>query len=122
MSTRPRIRTLKPDMWQDERVGQLTRDQRLLFVALITLADDFGRFRALPAAIIGHAYPYDDDAARKLPGWLRALAASGLIVLYEHDGIPYGWLPKWDSHQRINRRAEHSSLPEPSVNGKAAKP
>ena len=117
--SRPRIRTLKPDVWQDERVGRLGRDERLLFVGLITFADDEGRFRALPAAILGHVYPYDHDITpRKVTAWLEALDASGLIVLYDHDGTSYGCLPKWSSHQRVNRGTP-STLPEPSLNGKA---
>jgi hypothetical protein len=68
MTFRPRIRTIKPEMWADEKVGQLSRDARLLFVGLITMADDEGRLRGCPAAILGHVFPYDDDALRKLDG------------------------------------------------------
>lgn len=110
MSSRPRIRTLKPEMWNDERVGQLGRDERLLFVVLITMADDEGRFRALPSAILGHGFPYDDDAARKLERWLVTLTTSGMVRLYEVNGVRYGCLPKWTDHQRINR-ASPSLLP-----------
>lgn len=38
VNSRPRIRTLKPECWQDEKIGQLSRDARLLFVGLITMA------------------------------------------------------------------------------------
>lgn len=113
MSTRPRIRSLKPEMGQDEKFGQLSRDSRLLFIGLISLADDEGRFRALPSVILGHWYPYDLDAHRKLTGWLDELAAKRMVVLYTADGVPYGWLPGWH-HQRINRKTP-SLLPAPPV-------
>jgi hypothetical protein len=70
--SRPRIRTLKPEMWADEKVGALTRDARLLFIGLITLADDAGRFRAMPSAILGHVFPYDLDALKKQESTLPA--------------------------------------------------
>jgi len=107
---------LKPECWQDEKIGRLSRDARLLFVGLITLADDEGRFRALPSVILGHVFPYDSDAARRLQGWLDELAAPGLVVFYEHAQTAYGALPNWAQHQRVNR-ANESDLPPPSVNG-----
>lgn len=116
MSGRPRIRTLKPECWHDERIGSITREARLLWVGIITLADDEGRFRALPQAILGHVFPYDEDASRRLGRWMTELEQAGLIVLYEREGIRYGLLPKWSEHQRINRGTP-SVLPEPSVNG-----
>lgn len=112
MTFRPRIRTIKPEMWADEKVGQLSRDARLLFVALITMADDQGRLRALPPAIIGHAYPYDTDAARKLDGWLNELGACGLVEFYTHGGVLYASLPGFVKHQVINK-SKPSELPVP---------
>lgn len=117
--TRPRIRTLKPEVWQDEKVGGVSRDARLLFVGLITLADDEGRFRALPSVLLGHVFPYDDDAGRKVKGWLNELLEQGLVDLYEVQGHPYGSIPKWEKHQRINR-PNQSILPAPSLNGHGA--
>ena len=112
--SRPRIRTLKPEMWQDEKVGRLSRDARLLFVTLITAADDDGRFRAVPQLLIGHGFPYDEDAPKRLQGWLKALSDTGLVVLYEVDGVPYGVLPNWSSHQKINRPSPSLLPPPPS--------
>ena len=114
MSTRPRMRSIKPELWQDEAVGDLSRDARLLFIGLITMADDEGRFRALPSLILGHVFPYDVDALRRLDGWLREVADAGLIVLYEVDGRPYGVLPGFRRHQRINRPSP-SRLPAPPI-------
>lgn len=117
MTTRPRIRSLKPEMWADEKIGALSRDARLLFVGLITMADDEGRFRALPSAILGHVFPYDDDAARRLERWMRELESQGLVTRYEAEGFTYGSLNGWRKHQKINR-PQASSLPTPwSLNG-----
>ena len=117
MTTRPRIRTLKPETWADEKIGRLSRNARLLFVGLITMADDQGRFRALPHAICGHVFPYDDDAAKRLDKWLQELESQGLVTRYEVDGFTYGSLNGWSKHQRINRASISELPPPPSMNG-----
>jgi hypothetical protein len=102
--SRLRIRSLKPDCWGDEKIRPLSRDARLLFVVLLSFADDDGRFRDLPAQIIGHGYPEDTDVtARKVGQWMDELAAIGVLVRYEIDGKGYGTFPNWHKHQRINR-------------------
>lgn len=110
--SRPRIRSIKPECWADERVGTLSRDARLLMIGLITMADDEGRLRAMPSAILGHCFPYDGDAPRRLAGWIDELLAHGLLLGYEHAGIPYLAFRHWSKHQRINKPVA-STLPEP---------
>lgn len=114
-SGRPRIRTIKPEMWQDEELGRVSRDARLLFTVLISLADDEGRFRALPAVILGHGYPYDPDAPVHLETWMGELTASQLLVLYDSRGVRYGFLPGFGRHQHVNKPSR-SDLPKPPAN------
>ena len=106
------FRTLKPELWQDEKIGNLSRDARLLFIGLVTMADDEGRLRALPALILGHVFPYDTDALRKLEQWLEEIAHSGLIVRYSVGGTPYVELRGWRKHQTMNKMTP-SDLPAP---------
>jgi hypothetical protein len=114
--SRPRIRSLKPEIWQDEAVGHLSPHARLLFIGLITMADDEGRLRALPASILGHVFPYDDVSPRRLAKWLDELKRAKLLYLYAVEGTPYIALKGWAQHQKINK-PQHSRLPAPSVNG-----
>lgn len=109
--SRLRIRSVKPDCWADESISPLSRDARLLFVVLLTFADDDGRFRNLPAQIIGHGYPEDEDVTvRKLGAWMSELVCGGIVVLYTVGASDYGTFPKWHKHQRINRYSP-SKLP-----------
>lgn len=102
----PRIRSLKPENWQDERVGHVSRDARLLRDVLITFADDDGRWRHLPSAIIGHGYPYDEDVSpAKIQRWTAELVGAGAIIRYEVDGGEYGCFPRWHLHQYIQKYA-----------------
>jgi hypothetical protein len=103
-------------MFADEKIGGLDRDERLLFIGLITMADDEGRLRDLPAAIIGHVFPYDEDVTvRRLERWLSTVAAGGLIVRYESGGKRYIALSGWH-HQKVNR-PRPSDLPAPPAHG-----
>lgn len=104
-----RIRTVKPRIWQDEEIVTISRDARLLFVVLITMADDEGRFLAKPMAIAGHGYPEDEDALKRIPKWLAELETVGLVQLY---GGRYGCLPNWLRHQKISHSTP-SILPKP---------
>lgn len=109
---RARIRTVKPEMRQDERYARLSYPARELFNGLITMADDEGRFRALTSAILGHVFPYDDDAPRKLRDWVGEVRDSGMVLFYVVDGVPYGAFRHWRRHQKINR-PNPSDLPPP---------
>jgi hypothetical protein len=109
---RRRIRSLKPEVWEDEKVGALSREARLLLVGLITEADDEGRLRAVPALLCGRLFAYDLDAPKRLDGWLRELVDSGIVLAYEHGSTPYLCFRNWRKHQRVNRPTA-SSLPPP---------
>lgn len=131
--SRPRIRSIKPEVWKDEAVGEVSREARLLFIGLITMVDDAGRMRAAPAAIIGHVYPLDEDVTpAKVRRWLDELVTAGLVMAYENKGREYLWLTGWRDNQKINRatasklpcppdpRASwfpHDGLTDPSLNG-----
>jgi hypothetical protein len=114
----PRIRTIKPTFWADERVAELSRDARLLLVGLISSADDDGRFVASIAAITGYVFPYDNLPPGKVKRWLNEIAAAGIIHTYTVHGREYGALPNWEKHQRINRHTA-SLIPPPPINGQA---
>lgn len=106
-----RIRTIKPEFTESESVGKLSREARLCFVLLWTIADDEGRSRASSRFLASRLYPYDDDAAGQIGGWLEELELGGHIRLYEVDGDTYLDIPKWLKHQKIDH-ASKSRLPE----------
>jgi hypothetical protein len=107
-----RIRTIKPEFWVSESMGRLSRDARLIFVGLWSLADDYGRFRADPRLIAGQLLPYDPDGAEVASRALASLREEGCIVLYEAERSQYGAVTGWERHQRIDRPSA-SRLPQP---------
>lgn len=112
-----RIRTIKPSFWHS--CGYLSRDARLLAIGLISMADDSGRFVGTQQAILGYVFPLDKDVhASKFTAWMREVTTKtpsqdrALVEMYEVDGTPYGYFPKYRNHQRINR-PQPSYLPAP---------
>lgn len=109
----PRIRTVKPEMPEDEKLGQVSRDARLTFMLLITRCDDHGRFRAAYPLLRGSLFPYDDDVtAKDVEAWVGELVDLGMVRLYRKDGETFGCLVNWAKHQRIDNAAR-SNLPAP---------
>jgi hypothetical protein len=98
-----RIRTIKPEFWESESLGRVSREARLLFIGLFSCCDDHGRARASSRLLASRLYPYDDDAFKKLPAWISELQQEGCIRLYQVDGETYLDIPKWLNHQKIDK-------------------
>jgi hypothetical protein len=98
-----RIRTLKPEFPQSESMGRVSRDARLLFILIWTLCDDAGRTRAASRMLASLLYPYDDDAPKKIDGWLAELEREGCIVRYQVEGATYLQVCNWLNHQKIDK-------------------
>jgi hypothetical protein len=112
-----RIRTVKPELWEDEVVGLLPRDARLLFIATFNLADDEGLLRWTPAYIKASAFMYDDDlTVADIGKLMNCLSDAGLLFPYV-AGVArqqMAMVVNFRKHQRINR-PQKSKLPPPSL-------
>lgn len=107
-----RIRTIKPEFPQSESMGNVSRDARLCFVLMWTIADDSGRLRGNSRMLASLLFPYDDDAPALIGGWLDELEQEGCITRYVVEGATYIEVAKWLSHQKIDRPTP-SKLPSP---------
>jgi hypothetical protein len=106
---------MDPEMWRDPAVAKMTRDERLMFVGLITIADDEGRLNASPAALQGALYPNDTTTTpRAVRKWRDGLVAKlANVQLYEHQGVEYISLRRWERYQKPSHPTP-SKLPKPS--------
>lgn len=106
-----RIRSIKPEFPQSESMGRVSRESRLCFILLWTLADDAGRLRGNSRMLASLLYPYDDDAKELIDGWLSELSTEGCIARYEVQGTSYVQISQWLDHQKIDKPSA-SKLPE----------
>lgn len=107
-----RIRTIKPEFWTSESIGRLSRDARLLFIALWSFADDSGKGRGAFATLSGALFPFDRDAMERMPSWFDELEREGMAKRYvASDGNTYYMIPKWLKHQKIEKPSQ-SRIPD----------
>jgi hypothetical protein len=105
-----RIRTIKPEFPHSESMGRVSRESRLCFILLWTIADDAGRLRGNSRMLASLLYPYDDDAKNKIDTWLGQLSSEGCIARYDVDGTSYLQILNWLDHQKIDKPSA-SKLP-----------
>lgn len=99
-----RKRMIDPEFWQDEKLGECTRDERLLFMGLISNADDEGYGRANVKLVKSNIFPYDDDLkAKDIEKMLSSLMNKKLIIVYVVEGQDFYCLPNFTKHQVINK-------------------
>jgi hypothetical protein len=109
-----RIRTVKPDYWGDPKTARLSLPARLLFIGLLTEADDEGRFLASGKKLAGSLFQNDDDVTpKKVLGWLCELETVGFVRRYTVEEVEYAHIPAFNDHQRISHPTP-SRLPNPS--------
>lgn len=116
-----RIRSVKPEIHQDEEVGVLTDSAFRLFIGLITLADDYGRQKGGIRLLAAQVWPYRPEMVGEIEGLLAELDDADLIYRYEVDGKPYVGLASWNEHQRIDN-AGKPRVPEPKTEGRGSSP
>lgn len=103
----PRIRSLKPEIWQSADFEALSLVGRLTFIALISNADDYGRIKT-DAKHLVTSYLHGGSVAQ-VETQLERMEQRGMVVRYGEGCIA---LRNWEAHQKVPH-ATKSRLPEP---------
>ena len=119
----PRLRTIRPNFAQIPAVGRLSRDARLLFIEMWTVADDAGRLRFVPDLLVEQLFPFDTDALMLLPSWLDELERERLIERYSIEDADYLRVLHWRRLQSIDRptRSRLPASPSESLASREAR-
>lgn len=111
---RPRIRSMKPEIHQDEELWDLEQDTGLAvfraYTGLWGCSDREGRFEWRPRMLKSNILPYWDGDFEEV---LSALVSIGKVIKYEVNGRYYGWCPNMKKHNSFNAREPESVLPGP---------
>jgi len=98
-----RIRTIKPEFWQNETIALLPEFTRLLAIALLNYADDYGYFMANHKLIHGNLFPFEDDS-EKIPRSIQDLSRVGYLELgIDSKGRSVARVVNFDKHQRVDK-------------------
>jgi hypothetical protein len=109
-----RIRTIKPELLEDERAAALSDAGWRLFISALTLADDFGNLRfndRYLAATIWWAR--DGVSSKQVSAAMAETIALGMIEPYRSGGQCYGHIRTWDKHQRTDNASKNPRMPGP---------
>lgn len=104
-----RIRSIKPEIWTDEKFVELSPLARLLFIGLWNFADDYGRMSYSPTRIKLQILPADSTEVSELLGEIRR---NGMVVVYIVEGKEFLQISGWENHQKVDKRSA-SKYPSP---------
>ena len=110
-----RIRTIKPEFWEDEKLAKLPVYARLLFIGTWNFADDNGVLLANPVLMKSHIFPYEDIDISTISDWIDTLVENGMLIRTTYNGKDYLVIRKFLVHQKINRKSIRINIPLPSV-------
>ncbi len=115
----PRIRSIKPEFWSDEKLAPMPVATRLLFLALISMADDCGRLIDSVTQIVAFIHPHvEEDTAfasvsRETREGLATLADAGRILRgTTASGQRVIQIVNWTRHQKVDHPNAKAALPE----------
>jgi len=106
-----RIRTIKPEIWTDEKFVELSPFARLLFIGLWNFADDEGRMEFRPKRLKLQILPADDLDISALLGEIRR---ENLVSIYVVDGKEFLSVNGFTKHQKVDKRTA-SKFPPPPI-------
>lgn len=103
----PRIRSIKPEFWRSPSTAKASPLARLLYIAMWGWADDYGAAEWTYRELLGYAFPHDENIGNaELQSLLTEVATCFGTEFYVVDGRRYYYIPKWDKHQKNERRAQ----------------
>ncbi|MEB3196138.1 MAG: HNH endonuclease signature motif containing protein [Candidatus Sericytochromatia bacterium] len=105
----PRIRTIKPEFWVDEKLAPLDSSTRLVFLGLISMADDAGRLVDNQKQIDAFIYPMTSQSAAKPVDTLAAIGRLRRGVT--ESGQRVIQIVGFTKHQKIDRPNYRACLP-----------
>ncbi len=97
-----RKRIIDPNIWEDPNFASLSREARLLFIGLISNADDEGYLRGHAGALKRLVFGFDDDMSTSAIQLLITELQEKLrhLNFYEVDGQVYIHICSWNKYQK----------------------
>ena len=101
-------------MWADPAIAKMSHAERLLFIGMVTIADDEGRLPASASYLAGAIFPNDSQAPRSVRRWRDSVVEKAPnVLLYQHEGVDFISLARWERYQKPSHPTP-SKLPKPS--------
>jgi len=105
-----RRRMIDPNFWQSEDISKLSLFARLLFIGMISNADDEGRGRANLSFLKSIIFPYDEVTTNEIEDALNEIQENTALVLYIVENSRYYTFSNWKKWQRVDK-PQKSNIP-----------
>lgn len=108
----PRIRTIKPEHWDDAKLPKLSFAAHLTWIGMWNFSDDKGVIDADPVLIKNKIFPRRKDIGTpQFVKWLDQLTQEGFIIPFDYANRRYYVTRTFQTHQRIDK-PQDSKIPE----------
>lgn len=108
-----RIRTVKPEWLEDEKLAACSNEARLLSLGLILLSDDYGRGRASHGYLASQVWMYHPrETLAKVSEALDELTKINFVIIYDVGGEQFYQIRNWRKHQKVDHPGT-SRIPGP---------
>lgn len=115
-------RMLREGLLDSDAVGQVSPGAEMLFVRLMLLADDFGRYDGRVSVICRRAFVNRRSIDEPMTdGWLAELVAAGLVALYGVPARPYLQIDNFRQRTRA-QVSKYPSREEADITNQALRP
>ncbi len=103
------------NIWESRQFSLLSQPARLLYIGLISMADDDGRMKGDPALLRSEIFPRDEDIKTSdVSIWLKEIIKTGLVFKYSFGEEDFLIHPNWLKYQSLRSdRKKDSLLPAP---------
>lgn len=86
----PRIRTIIPEFWEDERFTNVSLPAWLLYIGMKNFADDSGVILSNETIIKSKVFPAREDIRKQqVSGWLQELIENSILVPFQYEDKGY---------------------------------
>lgn len=104
---------IKPDFWNDEKLGKESESIQLTFIGTWNFSDDYGVVRANPVWLKNQIYPYKEtlriDTFSK---WLDALERMEMLIKFTLRGEQYYFIRTFRLHQSVEKPSKSRNCSE----------
>lgn len=107
-----RRRMIDPNFWASEDISKLNHSERLLFIGMFSIADDYGKGRGNLNYLRGIIFPYENLTVKMVENMILHISAYTSVVFYLVNECSYYKFTNWDKWQSVAHPTV-SSIPEP---------
>lgn len=109
----PRIRTIKPEFWNDQKLGMESEAVMLVCIALWNLSDDYGTVNGNQMWLKNQIFPYKDKLRIDVfSTWLARLVELEVIIPFTFKGGSFYYIRTFRKHQRVDRPSQARNCDE----------